>query len=921
MAHATAPRSAVRRTSGQRQTTAGWIAAILFATLIGLGVLGAIVVVAGYLSLSRGLVDPTTLEQIQLPEVSIIYDRTGKVELARFGDQQRDVVTFDQIPPIVLDATTAVEDKSFWTNSGFDPAAILASAIDAVRGNARGASTITQQLVRQRLLDPALVQAPGRTVERKLKEIIQSIRLTRAFPGLAGKERIITAYLNQNFYGNNTYGVKAAARAYFGKDLKDLTVAQAAILAGIPQSPSTYDLVRNAVAGPGGKLIVPPTADVVVRRDFILDLLASGRTPRSDGTYSSAQFEAAKSDPVVLAPQTAPRWIAPHFVWAVRDELTKDLCGEAQTCPELERGGLRIITTLDVRLQKVAEKWVAAAAIVPKAKDPVATAKALGLTYAPWMKNLRNKDVNNGALVATDYQTGEIVAYVGSADYYATNGSPQFQPKFDVAGHGYRQPGSTFKPFNYVTGIDEHTFTAATMFMDVTTDFGGGYIPTDADLLERGPVRVRNALQFSLNIPAVKALAVNGVDHVFSRAKDYGLQFRTATTDAGLSLTLGVAEVRPVDLATAYGTIADAGQYVAHTTILSVKDRTGATVIPDYVPAPKQVVGAGAAAIVTDILAGNTDPAVNPFWGQFQILDGKQRRPATLKTGTNNDAKDLNADGFIAPPTAAGRAAGEYALTVEVWNGNSDNTPVSTAAAPVFSIDVSTYVFQGFMTEATKGWGINQFSRPADVVTAPIDPWTGLKPAPGGPSITELFLQGTQPTTTAGGSSGVCGDAVFQAAGFESRFPAWLAADRAWLSRAQRGTGIAGGPKNTRTSYFYDGSFTPFGRSWGPLLNGAGCTTPAPPSCIPLPTPDSSGNIPPIAPPTQAPGASGPLAALCPAPSQAPATPTPSPTPAPTGTPPPTPPPPSIPVPSLPLPTLNPTPNPPTPAPSPAPSA
>ena len=178
------------------------------------------------------------------------------------------------------------------------------------------------------------------------------------------------------------------------------------------------------------------------------------------------------------------------------------------------------------------------------------------------MQALRGKDLHNGALVATDYQTGEVIAYVGSADYYSIAPSPAFQPQYDVVGSGYRQPGSAFKPFNYLVGIDDKTMTASSMFMDSATDFGGGYTPSDADNLERGPVRVRNALQFSLNIPSVKAMEANGVDHVFSKAQEFGMTFQTETSSAGLAFALGVQEVRPIDLVTAYGTLANSGKHI-----------------------------------------------------------------------------------------------------------------------------------------------------------------------------------------------------------------------------------------------------------------------------------------------------------------------------------------------------------------------
>ncbi len=884
--------------------------------MAGLGAIGAVAVVGAYNALASDLADPHLLTQYQLPGETVIYDRTGKIELARFGSAKREVVTFDQIPPILLDATTAVEDKTFWDNAGFDPAAIVSAAFGSLRGEGRGASTITQQLVRARLLDPALVQDPNRTLERKFKEIIESVRVTQTFPGESGKQDIITAYLNQNYYGNQAYGVKAAAESYFGIDLSRIDPAQAAILAGLPKSPSNYDLVRNAtgqctttvVEGadcPKTRLVVPEGTDIVSRRNAILDLLASGRTPRSGDQYAAADFQAAKGEPVVLTSQTTPHWIAPHFVWAVRDELAQRLCLDAPTCEQLDAGGLRVITTLDVRLQKIAEKWVRAAAVVPHSKNPAAAAKALGFdSLLPWMANLRDKALRNGALVALDYQTGELVAYVGSANYYATSNRPEFQPQYDVAGKGFRQPGSAFKPFNYVTGIDDRALTAGTMLMDVSTDFGGGYTPSDADLLERGPVRVRTALQFSLNIPAVKAMAVNTPDHVFAKAQAFGMTFQTDRTQAGLALALGVQEVRPVDLVTAYGALANGGRAIGHTTILNIQDRTGTDVVPPYQPpVGTQVVSPQAAYIVTDILSGNTNKAINPFWGKFAIDGPDRRRPATLKTGTNNDAKDLNAYGYIAPPTEVDRTAGDYALAVGVWNGNSDNSLVSTAKAPLFSIDVSTYVWQGFLQEASATWPVADFTPPPDGLTqAGIDPWTGLLASPGGPTVKELFITGTEPRSQL--PTGICGDAVLTQVGYEARFGNWLTADRDWLRRAEIGTGTAGGPDRSRTSYFYNGRFQPFGASWGPLFGGEGCGSPSPsPSCIPFPTPDASGVIPSteIPPPAEsAPtGSEAPLALPCPTPSVEPSvspevSPSEAVTPSPEITPPPATPPPEV---------------------------
>jgi membrane peptidoglycan carboxypeptidase len=537
------------------------------------------------------------------------------------------------------------------------------------------------------------------------------------------------------------------------------------------------------------------------------------------------------------------------------------------------------------------------------------------------MQNLRSKDLHNGALIAEDYQTGEIVAYVGSADANATKATKKFQPQFDVLADGWRQPGSAFKPIMYATGISQRYITAASMFMDVVTDFGGGYVPADADLLERGPVRVRDALRFSLNIPAVKTMSVVGVERVQKQAEAMGVNFQNGPTNAGLSFALGVSEVHGIDLVRAYGTLGDGGKLADQTTLRSVKDPSNTELLgADAHADPKQAIDAGTAYIMTDILAGNTDPNQNPFWGKFELTAaGGRHRPATLKTGTNNDAKDLNAYGYIGQPSSADRKNGEYALAVGVWAGNSDNSLVSTPNAPLLSLDVTTYVWQGFLQEATKGWSVNGFARPDGLVQAKVDAWTGMTPsapvAGAGPSPTvdELFLPGTAPTGSL--PAGTCGADVLSAVGFEGTSQAWLDADAGWLKRAQRGAGVAGGPKRTRTTYFYNGFFSPYGHSWGPLVGGEGCGTPSPsPSIDPCASPLTPASVDPLA--SVDPSAS---VFACPSPSGASASPSapPSEPPMPTATPPP--PTPSPPPPPTPTPT--PTPTPPPSAPSVAPSA
>ena len=866
-------------------SAAGWIALAIWAGLAVVAFLGAVGVVAAFSRMTEGLPSVNEFDKISFSQQSVITDRNG-VELARFGGERREPVPFEQIPPIVIDAQTAIEDKTFWENAGFDPLAIVSAGLDSIRGNSRGASTITQQLVRQRLLDPKLVADPKRTFERKVKEIIQSVRLTSAFPGVEGKQQIIAAYLNQNYYGNQAYGIKAAAKSYFAvDDLSKLTPAQAAILAGLPKSPSNYDLVKNAephclvtvdddAECPANQVQMEVKSDspVVQRRNQILELMASGRTPLSKDQFSPEQLRAAENDPVEVARQTIPHWIAPHFVWAVQAELATKLCGEEPTCDELAAGGLTIRTTLDTKLQAMAEKWVQAAAVVPNTKDPAGLVKKLKLPgYEQWMKNLRGKDVHNGAMVALDYQTGEIIAYVGSASYYSTKPTPQFQPKFDVVGSGFRQPGSAFKPFNYLTGIDDRRITAASMFMDTATDFGGNYTPSDADNLERGPVRVRTALQFSLNIPSVKAAQVNSVDHLFARAQDFGMVFQSEKSNAGLAIALGVQEVRPIDLVTAYGTLANGGKKVGHTTILSVTDQQGQNVVEPYVtPEGEQVASPQAAWIVTDILAGNTTPRINPFWGKFELKGpGNKHRPATLKTGTNNDAKDLNAYGFIAPPKQAERDKGR----VRARRGRVDRQQRQhrDLAEPAGVLDrCHDLHVAGLPPGGVERSGRSTTSRDPEASSRPRSirsPASSRRPAG------RRSTNGSSPRPSPRSAS-----------------PRACAGAMCWVSKAslkagsrtgcrrtstgslarRRGRERAGGVNRTRTAFFYNGAFRPFGPSWGALVAGRGCTGPSPSvTCYPVPTADPSGVVPSFVVPSADPSQNI-LFEPCPAPSTLP---------------------------------------------------
>jgi membrane peptidoglycan carboxypeptidase len=860
-------------------TAVGRILLVLSLTFIVVAVLtagaGLVFAVGAYNYYSQGLPDPkATLADLHFDQQTTLYDSTGKILLASLGELKREVVTYDELPGEMIDATTAIEDKDFWVNPGFDPVGIVSAGFDTLSGNPRGASTITQQLVRARLLPTSAFA--GSTYERKIREIIQSVRLTQAFPGEDGKKAIITAYLNQNFYGNNSYGVKAAAKGYFGKALKDLTLAQFAILAAIPQSPTKFDLMKNAevVCPDGGdpstcddtfQLIVPVDSEIVIRRNFILDLMKT-RSTLTGGKYTTADYDAAKDEPVVLDPQVSANWKAPHFVWQVRDQLADILCPDTpNNCDKVDTGGYRVTTSLDWSMQQITEKYVYAAARAPNAKDPRGILSRTNIPHKhwTWILGLRGHNIHNAAAAVIDYRTGRVLAYDGSASYTA-KGNKQFQPQFDVLADGWRQPGSAVKPIDYAVGIDDKTLTAATMFMDVTTNFGGGYTPIQADKLERGPVRLRSALQFSLNIPAIKAAVLTGLDHLFQRTQDFGIRY-PSTASPVVSMGIGTLEMHPIDLLGAYGTVADGGVHMPRTFIDKVIDDQGRQVWPilDQPVTGTKVTSPQAAYIITDILAGNTNTKVNPFWGKWAIFDGSTRRPAAYKTGTTSDNRDVAAYGFLAPP----KDPKAPALAVGVWMGNSDNSPNDGK----LSLDTSAPLWSAILTSISHGEPIASFKPPTGLVTAKVDAFTGQKPGPSTTkTVSEIFIKGTVPKQSNAArvtrqidaktgllwQDGCVGPKVtksyFDISEVDSAFPAWQKADRNWASRAARGSGVRGTSKGTRTSYFYNGAFAPFGRTWGasfPPSRTCPLAPVGPPPCDPLVTFPCPSLPPPTPPP------------------------------------------------------------------------
>ena len=788
------------------------------------GTVGALgfAAVAAVTALSEDLPDPAGLGDLTFSQPTVVYDKSGEIELGRFQQELRWVVGYDEIPKLVLDATTTAEDRSFWENEGYDPAAILQAIGENVSGESdRGASTITQQLVRARLLPEQYVGPGSDRYVRKMKELIQANRLTEAFPGETGKQQIITAYLNEIFYGADAYGIAAAARVYFGiKDLADLTPAQAALLAALPKSPTTLNPYRFVKRNAEGQLVVPPNSPPVIRRNYILSNLVGARWTH----LTRSQLSRAMAEPVILSEEEPLVFRAPHFTWQVRRKLV-EILGSAEA---VETGGFTVITSLDWKSQQLAERWLEASVIAPNLPREAGN-ELLDRLEIPdedrvWIRGLRGKDLHNAALVALDYKTGQVMAYAGSAGYYReAMASEKFEPKYDAAGDGERQPGSAFKPIVYATAFEDARLTPASLLLDITTEFDKRkeWAPRDADQLDRGPVLVRRALQYSLNIPAIRALQRTGNEAVAERAEAMGIRFKggsLAFLRSGLAGAIGTVEVRPLDLTAAYGTLANGGQHVPPQMIVEIRDAKGNIVWQPPRVEPVAAISPQTAFLVTDILNGNTDPAQNPIWAEKTMLTNGpngSRRPAAVKTGTANDARDLATYGYLPPPTAKGIPG----LAVGIWMGNSDHTNPQTEK-PATSLTAAAPLWRAFMRDMSNDWPVAEFQQPAGVVTAYADGWAGGSPGPWTTKIIpEYFIEGTQP----GSGSDVdppgllynigCGLWLVDPVKAELGPEAWDPDVADWVARASQGVGVEG-RHESRTAFFW-GEI-----SWGGPLMG-----------------------------------------------------------------------------------------------------
>lgn len=605
-----------------------------------------------------------------------ILDRNGKVLYDIFESQRRTPIALSEVPQYLRQATIAVEDKNFYSHKGFDPLGLLRGFSRLfTSGRAQGGSTLTQQLVKNALL------SSDRTLIRKIKELVLTLQIENRY----SKDEILLLYLNEVPYGSTAYGVEAAAEMYFGKKAKDLNLVESAILAGLPQRPSAYSPYSST-----------PKA-YIARTQAVL------RRMREDGYITKDQEESAAGELENVAfLARGASFKAPHFVQYVQ-KLLEDRYGERI----VEQGGLRVTTTLDLDLQEKAQQ------IVTEEIEKVESVK-----------------ITNGAAVVIDPKTSEILAMVGSKNFNADDYDGQVNVVMSL-----RQPGSAIKPIVYVTALKKG-YTPASLLMDVPTTFPGGdalpeYIPVNYDGKYRGPVQMRTALANSLNVPAVKTVALVGVKDAMQTGFDMGITSFEPTKEAlsrvGLSLALGGGEVRLLELTGAYGAFMNEGHKIEPLAILKVEDNDG-KIMEEITPEiGKQVITPEQAFLIADMLSDNQ--ARSEVFGLNSLLNIANWDIA-VKTGTTNDKRDNWTIG------------GNPHLVVGVWVGNNDNSPMLQVASGVSG---ASPIWRKVLLAGLAGKPQVSFSQPEGIISASVDTISGMRAHDGFPSRNEFFVKGTEP--------------------------------------------------------------------------------------------------------------------------------------------------------------------------------
>ncbi|MFA6494795.1 MAG: PBP1A family penicillin-binding protein [Candidatus Paceibacterota bacterium] len=644
---------------------------------LGIAIIVLLILIAGSLELLRILKDlphPEKITDFAQAQSTKIYDTTGKVLLYQIGGDNRTVVSGDLISPYIKEAIIAAEDQNFYQHPVLDIKGTFRAALVDLwhREFVQGGSTITQQLVKNVFL------TSQKTIERKVKELILAYWIEQHY----SKDDILTMYLNQIPFGYNASGIQAASQRFFGVDASALSIAQAATLAAVVQAPSYYS--------PWGQHV----DKLKERTAYVLNQM------RSIGSITEQQYAQARDEKLTFLSQNIGSIQAPHFVMMVKNYL-ENTYGEAV----VENGGLTVVTTLDVAMQKNAEQAVADGAA-------------------------RNKDLykgSNAALVAQDPTTGAIKALVGSADYFSTS----IDGNYNVAADGLRQPGSTFKPFVYVTAF-EKGYTPDTIVFDTPTEFGtdrtqcplvpdfssinaSGYPcfhPQNFDHTFRGPVSLKDALAQSINVPAVKVLYLAGIPDSIRTAASMGIGTLgdPDKSQYGLSLVLGGAGVHLTDLVGAYSVFANDGTKHDQYFIQSVHDSRNNT-LEQHIDVATQVLEPEYPRLINKILSDASLRA--PLFGASLSQTVFSGYDVAMKTGTTNDYRDAWTVGYTP------------SLTVGVWAGNNNNTPMQRSGG---SILAAVPIWSAFMNKTLPLIQSPSFVQP--------DPFTSSRPMLNGQYIT-----------------------------------------------------------------------------------------------------------------------------------------------------------------------------------------
>lgn len=582
--------------------------------------------------------DLRSFDERSVSQSTKIFDRTGEVLLFDLNqDIKREVVPYEEISKYVKNATVAIEDANFYTHGGIQIKAILRAILANLTGGSfsQGGSTITQQVIKNSLL------TSEKAISRKLKEWVLAVRLEK----IMSKEEILSIYLNESPYGGSIYGVEEAAQTFFNKKAADVSLAEAAYLAAIPNAPTFYSPYGNN------------KDRLDARKNLVLQKMLENKF------ITQTEYDKAKKEVVVFRPKIGNSIKAPHFVEYVRQYL-ENKYGEKV----VREDGLKITTTLDYKLQAEAEEIVKKFAL----------------------ENKEKYNAENAALVAIDPKTGQILVMVGSRDYF----DKEIQGNFNVA-LAHRQPGSTFKPFVYATAFNKG-YTPETVLFDLPTEFqttcdvqgnplGNAkaedcYMPVNYDDKYFGPITLREALAQSRNIPAIKILYLAGVKDSIDTARNMGIESLGDANQYGLTLVLGGGEVSPLELTSAYGVFANEGIRNPYISILKVENAKG-EILEEAKYNPEQVLSSESANKISDILSDNA--ARLPAYGANSPLEFKDR-PVAVKTGTTNDFRDVWIVGYT--PN----------LVVGAWGGNNNNTSIDKKVAGM----VIAPLWRAFMDKA-----------------------------------------------------------------------------------------------------------------------------------------------------------------------------------------------------------------------------